>query len=199
MRLFSYIVRYDFGFAPNPFHGMCTLATCKPKIRATAQIDDWVIGTGSTTKGLDAHLVYAMRVDEIVDFGIYWSDPRFARKIPTARGSQKQAYGDNIYRRGTTGEWIQANSRHSLKDGSPNPGHIEKDTNTDAVLIGREFVYFGGSGPKIPHDLRTGHGMDLIHEGPGHRCRFPQELVDATVEWIHSLGTGILGRPDGWD
>lgn len=31
--LFSYIVRWDHGFAPNPFHGICSLATCKPGIR----------------------------------------------------------------------------------------------------------------------------------------------------------------------
>ncbi|ABH00164.1 conserved hypothetical protein (plasmid) [Rhodococcus jostii RHA1] len=198
MRLFSYIVRYDIGFAPNPFHGMCTLATCKPKIRATARIDDWVIGTGSKTKKLEDRLVYAMRVDEIVDFDTYWSESRFVRKIPTPRGSRKQAYGDNIYHRGATGKWIQANSRHSLDDGSPNLGHIDRDTNTDAVLIGREFVYFGGSGPKIPHDLRVGYGTDLVHGQRSHRCRFPQELVDATADWIRSLGTGVRGRPADW-
>src|SRR5712671_5339411 len=33
MRLYSYVVARDFGFAPNPFFGVCTLATCKPDIR----------------------------------------------------------------------------------------------------------------------------------------------------------------------
>ena len=32
-RIYSYVVRYDSGFAPNPFYGYCTLATCKPDIR----------------------------------------------------------------------------------------------------------------------------------------------------------------------
>ena len=31
MRLHSYVVARDYGFAPNPFLGVCTLATCKPK------------------------------------------------------------------------------------------------------------------------------------------------------------------------
>ena len=35
-RLFSYVVRYDYGFAPNPFEGCCTIATCKPQIRRAA-------------------------------------------------------------------------------------------------------------------------------------------------------------------
>ncbi|WP_225761747.1 hypothetical protein [Acinetobacter sp. Marseille-P8610] len=33
MKIFSYVVSRDFGFAPNPFFNFCTLATCKPKIR----------------------------------------------------------------------------------------------------------------------------------------------------------------------
>ncbi|QXF82291.1 hypothetical protein HBA53_15590 [Rhodococcus pyridinivorans] len=199
MRLFSYVVLHDVGFAPNPFHGMCTLATCKPTIRRTAQVDDWVIGTGSKSKNLQDHLVYAMQVSEVVDFDTYWGDPRFSRKIPTLRGSRKQAYGDNVYHRASTGEWLQADSRHSLKDGSPNPGHIEKDTSADAVLIGREFVYFGGCGPKIPTELRAEFGMDIVHAGRGHRSRFPPDLVDVAVKWICSLGTGVRGRPSGWE
>ena len=32
-RVYMYVVDRDFGFAPNPFHGVRTLATCKPPIR----------------------------------------------------------------------------------------------------------------------------------------------------------------------
>ena len=44
MKLYSYIVARDFGFAPNPFYGFCTLATCKPKIakdRYGWRLDNW--------------------------------------------------------------------------------------------------------------------------------------------------------------
>ena len=41
--LYLYVVDRDFGFAPNPFHGVCTLATCKPKIRKFAKVGDWII------------------------------------------------------------------------------------------------------------------------------------------------------------
>ena len=44
MKLFSYILARDFGFAPNPFYSICSLATCKPIIRKKAQIGDWIIG-----------------------------------------------------------------------------------------------------------------------------------------------------------
>jgi len=39
--LHSYVVARDYGFAPNPFFGFCTLATCKPRLRSVAQVGDW--------------------------------------------------------------------------------------------------------------------------------------------------------------
>ena len=72
MRLFSYVVARDYGFAPNPFHGRCTLATCKPRIRNAAAIGDWVIGTGSSTASKEGRLVYAMRITKTMTFNQYW-------------------------------------------------------------------------------------------------------------------------------
>ena len=73
-KMYSYVVARDYGFAPNPFHGFCTLATCKPEIRRTAHVGDWIVGTGSKKKGRDAHVVYAMRVTEKMTFNAYWRD-----------------------------------------------------------------------------------------------------------------------------
>src|SRR5712672_36303 len=97
MRLYSYVVARDYGFAPNPFMGVCTLATCKPKIRAKAKIGDWVVGTGVASRKRSGRLVYAMRVSAAMTFNEYWNDPRFQDKKPNMRGSKKQAFGDNIY------------------------------------------------------------------------------------------------------
>lgn len=197
-RVFSYIVRYDFGFAPNPFEGFCTIATCKPQIRGAATVGDWVAGTGSAQKGLAGRLVYAMRVDEVLTFDEYWKDSRFERKIPTDGGAVKRAYGDNIYRHAHDGTWLQADSRHSLAGGLPNAGHIKVDTSVDAVLVARDFSYFGGSGPVVPAYLRNDLDVDLVHQRQGHRCHFPQELVNAAVAWFGDLEKGVLGRPADW-
>ena len=45
--LYTYVMPYDGGSAPNPYWGICTLVICKPKIRLSAQVGDWVVGTGS--------------------------------------------------------------------------------------------------------------------------------------------------------
>ena len=66
MKLYSYCIPVDNGAAPNPYWGVCTLTICKPDIRRTASIGDWVIGTGAkNVKGhgdLSNKLVYAMLV-----------------------------------------------------------------------------------------------------------------------------------------
>jgi hypothetical protein len=46
-------------------------------------------------------------------------------KKPNLRGSKKQAFGDNIYSRNAQGNrWCQADSHHSLKDGTPNLSNV---------------------------------------------------------------------------
>jgi hypothetical protein len=64
LRLFSYVVRYDKGFAPNLFWNYCTLATCKPGIRRKAEVGDWVVGTGSKENVGIGKLIYAMKIEE---------------------------------------------------------------------------------------------------------------------------------------
>jgi len=192
MRLYSYIVARDYGFAPNPFCGVCTLATCKPDIRRTAQVGDWIVGTGSHRYGLGGKLVYAMRVAEVVTYDEYWSDARFLQKRPNLRGSLKQAYGDNIYHRDELGHWVQANSHHSCPDGMPNEDNVQHDTRVTRVLIAAEFTYWGGSGPQIPARFRD----DVCCERQGHKCRFPDALVNSVIAWLRSLNErGYVGSP----
>jgi len=95
MKVYSYVVARDYGFAPNPFFGYCTLATCKPVIRRVARAGDWIVGTGSAEHGRQDYIVFAMRVTEVEAFDDFWEDPRFKRKRPNLRGSNKQAFGDN--------------------------------------------------------------------------------------------------------
>ena len=151
MKLYSYVVARDFGFAPNPFYRFCTLGTCKPDIRKHAKIGDWVVGTGSKTHEREDRLVFVMQVTEAISFNDYWSDPRFEQKKPNLRGSIKQAYGDNIYFQDpVTCKWHQNDSHHSNQYGIPNRKNIENDTKTDRVLISDDYIYWGGEGPQIP-------------------------------------------------
>lgn len=197
MRLFVYKVRYDIGFAPNPFHGTCTLATCKPRIRKSASVGDWIIGVGSKGNRTYGRLVFAMQVGEKLSFDEYWRDERFHAKRPDRRGSLKYRYGDNIYHR-ENGEWIQEDGRHSSDDGSPNAAHIRRDTGADGVLIGSWFTYWGGDGPEIPPVLRSWSEIDLAEPGRDLRSDFPQPFIERATGWVGSLESGVLATPRDW-
>ena len=76
-KLFSYVVDHDYGYAPNPEKGLCTLAKCKygtkkRNIVEIAQVGDWLAGTGGADPKKSAghgKLVYAMRVDDKTTLG----------------------------------------------------------------------------------------------------------------------------------
>jgi hypothetical protein len=140
-----------------------------------------------------------MRVTEKMTFNEYWDDPRFQQKKPNLRGSKKQAFGDNIYRRDpATGAWLQADSHHSLTDGSPNPLNINHDTQADSVLIGQEYIYWGGDGPTIPPEFRNFDDFDIC-AGRGHKNQFPDDMVQNFVAWLRSLDErGYRGTPFDW-
>jgi len=197
MKVFSYVVARDFGFAPNPFFGVCTLATCKPNIRKHAQVGDWVVGTGAKTRyGLQGHLVFAMRVDGVLSFEEYWTRPEYRRKRPLLRGSLAQAYGDNIYHRSETGRtWIQEDSHHSREGGRTNRDNLRRDTSVDRVLVSSRFWYFGESAPRIPQVFRNFEGADLC-ANRGHKCLFPPLLPEQLASWVATLGEpGCIGDP----
>ncbi len=195
MRLFTYVIDHDLGFAPNPFHGVCSLAACKPRIRLFAQLGDYVIGTGSAPNRLDGRLSYWMRIDEIVDFDRYWSDPRFRRRRPVMNGSLMQRHGDNIYHRDVDGSWIQADSFHSEADGSPSLPNLKRDTgSTSRVLLGRDYAYWGKDGPSVPDRF-----SQFVHSTQGHKVRFPPPEVETFVAWLRSMPErGLIGRPANW-
>lgn len=199
-RLHSYVVAFDSGFAPNPFYGFCTLATCKPKTRKSASKGDWVIGTGSADQkiGRGGYLVYAMRITETLSFDEYWADPRFEQKKPLRNGSKKQTCGDNIYSRAAvTAPWNQLDSFHSHPNGGQNTAHTTKDTHINRMLVSEEFAYFGGEGPLLPTANRI--RQVVVHQGIGEHSVADQRVIEAFVEWFRSLDArGFVGKPHDW-
>lgn len=163
MKFYSYVIPRDYGFAPNPYFDYCTLATCKPVIRRCAQVGDWVAAYGAARTSLREKLVVLMKVKEIMSFDEYWEDERFKSKRPVFNKGVMHMYGDNIYHH--TGEqWMQEPSHHSMVDGSINYANLNRDTQTDRVLIAEEFYYFGNNAISIPKrfDVLIGRGRNHI-------------------------------------
>jgi hypothetical protein len=195
MTIYSYVIEHDLGFAPNPFHGICTLACCKPQIRKRAKEGDYILGTGAADPKLTGYLTYWMRVAEVITFDDYWEDVRFRRKKPVMNGTTYLRYGDNIYHHDGADQFKQEDSFHSMEDGTLSLGDLDRDTGTtDHVLVGRDFAYWGRQGIKIPDHLSF-----VLKKGPGHRCKFNDGQVAAVMEWLQSLPErGYIGEPAHW-
>jgi hypothetical protein len=180
-RVYIYVVDRDFGFAPNPFHGVCTLATCKPIIRRTAQVGDWIIGMGGTRLNATGRCVFGMQVEECMTFDDYWNDSRYRVKRPVRNGSRKMMVGDNIYHRASTNSpWQQEDSHHSLPSGEPNSHNLIQDTQTNRVLISRKFLYFGNSAPMVPPAILANIGYVNRRN---HRV-FSTDTATPLIEWL---------------
>jgi hypothetical protein len=194
MVIYSYVIVRDFGFAPNPFFGHCTLATCKPMIRQNAQIGDWVIGTGSAAKNgkFNNRLVYAMYVEEKLTFDDYWNDARFFNKRPVMNGSNMQLYGDNIYHiDSNTGKFVQENSHHSLENGAMNMINYKRDLSSKLVLISKTYWYFGEEAILIPDKLKG-----IIKSGRGYRKIDDSTIIKTFVVLMQKQkGYAFIGKP----
>lgn len=190
-----YVVDRDFGFAPNPFHGFCTLATCKPKIRNVAIPDDWVIGLGGRKLKATGRCIFAMKVTRRVTFNEYWTNPEYNDKKPIPNGSKRMLLGDNIYYQQDNGQWIQAHSHHSYPDGSTNIYNLNRDTKSNKVLISNHFYYFGDVAPIVPDPLLTRLGFK---NGIGHR-KFSLEEAWEVIFWLEqefsSKRSQVSGNP----
>jgi hypothetical protein len=197
-RVFSYKLVRDFGFAPNPFHGYCTLATCKPQIRRGAEVGDLIVGCGSAQGNLAGRAIFAMEVEQKLTFREFWLDPRFHVKRPNFYASESHAYGDNIYQP-TDGGLNQVNSHHSHEDGSTNTLNFDRDTSSDNVLISKNFIYWGIDAPLIPPELRASFGDDIYPGGRNYRSIFSQDLVAAAYSRFNQQAPrGYQGRPSSW-
>jgi|SRR5215213_1222768 len=185
MKLASYVIKKDVGFAPNPFGGFCTLAACTPnRMGLKLQPGDWIMGNSS--KERHNGLVYAMRISEVLEFDDYFNDPRFEAKKPRKNGTWQQRCGDNIYYIGDSGFYEQAFTYCHT-----DPHYLEKDTRHPRVFISDHFFYFGESAPQIPAEF-----AELIRERQGCQYAPSPDVARAFVHWLErSFKPGVNGLP----
>ena len=190
MRLFSYIVKHDSGFSPNPFWGFCTLACCKPTIRRTAKPGDWIVGLGS--KSADYKIVYFMKVEEVLPFREYYRDPRFKEKKPDYKiGDIVSIRGDNIYKPSTHGQFKQLESMHS-NGKKEDKAKKDRDLSGENVLVSENFVYFGRKTIELPPRFNN------LKVGRGHKNRFTDDLINDFNKFTSRYKTGRRALPTRW-
>ena len=154
--LYSYKMSHDDGFAPNPYFGVLTLATCMSKMRQNTKVGNWIAGwtsrkTATSTPPGEERLIYLAKVTDKIPVAEYWD--KFPMKRPS-NADEKSTHGDNIYCPDSSSpdglrlvESVYRRPTDTVK--------IGKDLNGGFVLICEEYYFFGADSPlEVPHKAR---------------------------------------------
>jgi hypothetical protein len=194
-KIYSYVLRYDDGAAPNPFWNVCTLAICKPAIRRTVMEGDWVLGTGSKNAfcndglrhDLAGHLVYAMKIDDKLSLEGYdrFCQAHLSAKIPDINNADwRRRMGDCIYDFAT-------GYPPSLRPGVHTEENRIRDLSGKCALLSRHFYYFGERAVPLPADL-----LPLVQITQGHRKIENADLVKKFETFIKHFPLNVVaGEP----
>ena len=184
-----YVMTTDTGFAPNPFHGWCTLLGCSPNYHAKLTPGDYI--AGFFRSGGPPRLVHVMEVSETFDYDEYYRDRRFEQKKPRRDGTWQERAGNNIYFLDQSDQYVQdENACFHTK-----AAKVKQDLKHPVVFAGRNFAYFGEMAetdnalllPKRFHWCLTNRAVkNLIDE-----C----QDYDPFLTWAFSHGSGQVGLP----
>ncbi len=190
MTLFSYVIRHDGGSAPNPFHGICTLVICKPVIRRTAKINDWVVGLGGKNSPIgdaSGQVVYAMKITKEMSMEEYdtFCQKNYPEKIPDwDSGDYMKRIGDCIY------DFSGRQSNPKIRKAVHTEKNMETDLGGRRALLSTDFYYFGNNPEPLPDNLKG-----IIKQGQGRRSSSNDEYIEDFIEWIRKQKKGINGDP----
>ncbi|MBN1330474.1 MAG: hypothetical protein JXA54_13450 [Candidatus Heimdallarchaeota archaeon] len=190
-RLFSYIVKYDTGAAPNPYGKYCTLVICKPRIRKAADIGDWIVGTGTADNPFDGKdysnkVIYAMEITDKVDMEKYHE---YCQRSNSQYGNELKNKIPKFESKDYTkqmGDCIYYNISNNYETAELRPGiHkkdcMERDLSGKYALISNHYYYFGDKAVEIKEDLKP-----IVAITQGHRSDANKNYVAEFIKWIES-------------
>ena len=219
MKILSYRMTHDSGFAPNPFWGVLTLAACTPNhMRRKLEPGDWIVGYEADglkkrrQKKLcpekDNLIIYIAKVDEILTLNEYFHDERFQMKKFVEDEGWERRRGDNVYYiEDGMWKWIKGNKishEHDWGqcdffpiDNIPSCKPISQDVKGNRVFICKEFTYFGNK--CVEFDKKF---LDCIPNQPPIGTKYCYEnskLFKDYLNFIEKLlskyGKGKIGNP----
>lgn len=194
MRLFSYKLINDSGFAPNPFFEALTLATCKPQMRKSKKVGDWIAGFTSEALCGDGvgkeRLIYLMQVTSKIHMSDYFSHTSVQDKIPDLKRNEfVYKAGDNIYRPQGS-DFVQLeNKNHTLED-------KKYDLSGIYVLISTDFYYFGRNPLEIPDSLRP--KIPIGQSAHGHLTHNLEQALEFIKYVKEKFKIGVHSAPHSW-
>lgn len=182
--IYLYKMTTDNGGAPCVYTGVLSLAICKPQIRTSAKLGDWIVGFGGkSVPELKGRLIYIAKVTKVADNGTYYSENEY-RPRP-----------DCVYSRDESGyKWRDGSKYHG-------PDQLERDLGAPdsfgnaRVLLSDVFVYSGKKlQPSIERikDVYEGLPRNFVRNHTNEtRTRMEQFIVDVVNEY----STNPPGQP----
>ncbi|MFO1241341.1 MAG: hypothetical protein U1E64_13435 [Sphingomonadaceae bacterium] len=168
-RILRYILQHDSGMAPCIDHGLVSLATCKPKIRASAKPGEWVVGfrPSPAPRGL---VVWAGQVATNTSVGEY-------ERLHSCK--RRGGRADAVYRELPNGGFERLRPHYH-----PGPDEFRKDTTAPVLIFDPKTTWYFGQEPQMMPE----HLMHLAAGGRGHRVNGMRE-GDATAlhSWLASV------------
>lgn len=189
-KFYFYKLTVDDGSAPCVQNDFLSLAICKPMIRSTADVGDFILGFAANSLSPDNRLIYVARVTDKLTGGAYWAGRRFADRedcIYEWRRSMLILRPDAKHHRQTS---------YLERDLGPHPFYSR-----GSVLVSDDFRYFGAAGTCAYKDQ-----FPLIKEaverlGQGHRVWHTQELahqLESLKDFLWAeRSERVVGEPSG--
>ena len=178
LKMWSYRIVHDKQFAPNPFKGVLTLATCKPLIRRSKESESgvWLAGFAAYSvkdglrpkKGREL-LIYLAKISEVMTMQDYWKE--YPQKRAQKCGEEfEEHYGDNIY---------DENLR-LVNDNNHGEWDFKRDISGKNVLICKEFYYFApDSRLVVPNEFE-----ELVYKRRGQTLVQNNDLIQKFIDYV---------------
>lgn len=200
VKVCAYVVTVNSGLAPNPFHGVCTLAVCTPNhMRANLGINDYIVGISSVgisqKQGwYEPRILYAMKIDACLGLDDYYAE--YSAKRGNRNGSYIEQVGDAIYKMNDRG-----NLEH-IKESEEHLGLEEQDIHGNRVFIGENFWHFGAKSILLPDEKWAKNmphsfiGIRYIYntQNPTN-SRWSDDDFEQFLNWLNHYPKGIIGIP----
>ena len=181
-RLYVYKLTTDNGGAPAVYRNKLSLAICKPKIRATAEVGDRIVGVAGQGLLPSAPLVYIMQVTEVSEDGTYYAQ------------TSSESRPDAVYQwKRNKLAWRPGSAFHRLEDTLRDVGEGPR-YEVARVLLSNRYRYFGrAANPSYSAIAPLAHKM-AQNIGRAYRVNHSDAVYDAWMKVIAAAFKKPQGR-----
>jgi hypothetical protein len=183
--IYVYKCVWDDGVAPCVDHDVLSLTICKPKIRTSAKIGDYIVAFGRNSESPRNRLVYAAKITDVVSSGDYFHLAKYRRRQ------------DSIYERTPKG------GLRLINDAVHNNQNLSRDIGSPPIyrnaiaLISNDFRYFGGQGTDEWKEHAPYLTKKVEQLMQGHRVNHSREVRDDLLKLIARIWKKYHRRING--